>query len=74
MILWDKKDWRECFQGSQGTECFYIRNHPGWASQQPDSTKCGGPSIPNSTMPVVMNGIEVANGREYYPEALQWAA
>jgi hypothetical protein len=51
---------------------FIIWNHPGWRKQQPDTTKW------MTEHEVLykkgwMNGIEVFNEKEWYPEAIRWA-
>jgi hypothetical protein len=51
---------------------FIIWNHPGWRSQQPDTTKW------MAEHQVIwekgwMHGIEVFNEKEWYPEAIKWA-
>nr|WP_321376403.1 Sb-PDE family phosphodiesterase [uncultured Bacteroides sp.] len=68
----DKKDWRDSFKAAKAQNAFIFWNHPGWAAQQPDSTKWW-PEHTELYNAGCMNGIEVVNGREYYPEALQWA-
>jgi 3',5'-nucleoside bisphosphate phosphatase len=51
---------------------FIIWNHPGWRKQQPDTTKwmAGHEAIYRKGW---MNGIEVFNEKEWYPEAIRWA-
>jgi predicted metal-dependent phosphoesterase TrpH len=51
---------------------FIIWNHPGWRKQQPDTTKwmAEHEAIYKKGW---MNGIEVFNEKEWYPEAIQWA-
>jgi len=68
----DKKDWRESFKAAKAQNAFIFWNHPGWDAQQPDTTKWW-PEHTELYNAGCMNGIEVANGKEYYPEALRWA-
>jgi 3',5'-nucleoside bisphosphate phosphatase len=51
---------------------FIIWNHPGWRKQQPDTTKwmAEHEAIYRKGW---MNGIEVFNEKEWYPEAIRWA-
>lgn len=51
---------------------FIFWNHPGWTAQQPDTMKWWDE---HSTLYEKgwMHGIEVANGSEFYPEAVDWA-
>ena len=51
---------------------FIIWNHPGWRSQQPDTTVW----MPEHELIYKkgwMHGIEVFNEKEWYPEAIRWA-
>jgi len=51
---------------------FIIWNHPGWRKQQPDTTKWM-KEHEEIYKKGWMNGIEVFNEKEWYPEAIQWA-
>jgi histidinol phosphatase-like PHP family hydrolase len=51
---------------------FIIWNHPGWRSQQPDSTQWM-PEHESIYKRGWMHGIEVFNEKEWYPEAIEWA-
>ncbi|MCC8034725.1 MAG: Sb-PDE family phosphodiesterase, partial [Rikenellaceae bacterium] len=51
---------------------FIFWNHPGWDSQQPDTTLWMAEHSKIYDLGY-MQGIEVANGKSYYPEAHQWA-
>lgn len=67
----DTKEYMDAFRAAKAQNAFIFWNHPGWSAQQPDTTlwwkehtellKAG-----------YMQGIEVVNGDEYYPEAQQW--
>lgn len=65
-------DYMKCIEEATGQGAFIIWNHPGWKSQQADTmlwwdehTELLGNGL--------LHGIEVANGIEYYPEAINWA-
>lgn len=67
----DTEDWRDAFKAAKTQDAFIFWNHPGWASQQPDTTLWWEEHteiLKNGWM----NGIEVVNGRMYSPEAHQW--
>jgi hypothetical protein len=51
---------------------FILWNHPGWKSQQPDTTLWW-PEHSKLYEAGLINGIEVYNDGEFYPEALCWA-
>lgn len=68
----DVPDYRDAFVEAKKQDAFIFWNHPGWKAQQPDTTLWwdehtelydGG----------FMHGIEVVNGKSYYPEAHGWA-
>lgn len=68
----DVPDYKDAFVAAKSQDAFIFWNHPGWKAQQPDTTLWwdehtelydGG----------FMHGIEVVNGKSYYPEAHGWA-
>lgn len=67
----EQKEWRDAFKAAKAQKPFIFWNHPGWDSQQPDTTLWWKEhtEIYNNGW---MQGIEVANGRSYFPEAQQW--
>ena len=67
----DKKKWRDSFKAAKAQNAFIFWNHPGWDAQQADTTKWW-PEHTELYQTGCMNGIEVANGDGYYPEALRW--
>jgi len=67
----DKKEWRDSFKAAKVQNAFIFWNHPGWDAQQSDTTKWW-PEHTELYNAGCMNGIEVANGSEYYPEAQRW--
>jgi 3',5'-nucleoside bisphosphate phosphatase len=68
----DVEDWRDAFHEAKKQDAFFVWLHPGWYRQAPDTTiwKEEHTWIYENGM---MHGIEVVNGRDYYPEAHQWA-
>jgi histidinol phosphatase-like PHP family hydrolase len=68
----DMPDYNDALREAVRQGGFIIWNHPGWRKQQPDTTKwmAEHDSIYKKGW---MNGIEVFNEKEWYPEAIQWA-
>ena len=67
----DADDWRDAIRAAKDQDAFIFWNHPGWARQQPDTTLWWDEHtwlLEND----MLHGIEVVNGRSYYPEAHQW--
>jgi Histidinol phosphatase and related hydrolases of the PHP family len=67
----DKPDYMDAFRAAKAQNAFIFWNHPGWGPQQPDTTLW----MAEHSMLLqngMMHGIEVVNGKEYYPEAHQW--
>lgn len=67
----DVDDWRDAMVAARAQNAFIFWNHPGWARQQPDTTLWWDEHtwlLEND----MLHGIEVVNGRSYYPEAHQW--
>lgn len=67
----DTKDFKDAFNAAKSQKAFIFWNHPGWDAQQPEETLWWDEHTylyENGCM----NGIEVANGKYYYPEAQQW--
>lgn len=67
----DTPEYMDAFKAAKAQNAFVFWNHPGWDAQQPEETRWwdehtelyeGG----------YMQGIEVANGGSYFPEAHQW--
>lgn len=67
----DTKDYKDAFKAAKNQKAFIFWNHPGWDKQQPDTTKWW-PEHTELYNNGCMNGIEVANGNLYVPEALKW--
>lgn len=67
----DTKDYKDAYKAAKEQKAFIFWNHPGWDRQQPDSTKWW-PEHTELYNNGCINGIEVANGDVYSPEALKW--
>ncbi|MDR2234059.1 MAG: CehA/McbA family metallohydrolase [Tannerella sp.] len=67
----DTPDAMDALRAAKSQNGFIFWNHPGWASQQPDTTLWW-PMHTQIFDQGMMQGIEVING-EYYPEAHRWA-
>ncbi|MBN2635985.1 MAG: hypothetical protein JXR61_06925 [Prolixibacteraceae bacterium] len=70
--LLEREDVFEALQEARDQGAFIVWNHPGWKAQQPDSTLWW-PQHTRLYNSKLLNGIEVFNDREYYPEAVTWA-
>jgi len=67
-----QKDYMDAFKQAALQKAFFIWNHPGWGAQQPDTTKWF-PIHTELLTKGYMQGIELVNSNEYYPEAHRWA-
>lgn len=64
--------WEDAFTEAKKQDAFIFWNHPGWKAQQPDTMRWF-PEHTSLYEDGKMNGIEIVNYMEYYPEAFQWA-
>ena len=70
----DVEDWREAVAEAKRQGAFIFWNHPGWSAQlQADGVVRWYPEHTELLEAGWLHGIEVANGRSVYPEALAWA-
>ena len=70
--LLERDDVFEAIREARDQGGFIIWNHPGWRTQQPDSTLWWEEHtrlLQNN----MLHGIEVFNYNEHYPEAIDWA-
>ena len=65
-------DWRDAFKEAKKQDAFIFWNHPGWKSQQPDGISKWYEEHTWLLKNNMLNGIEVVNERDYYPEVFQW--
>lgn len=68
----DVKEWRDAVAGAHRQGAFIFWNHPGWTGQQPDGVARWYPEHSELVASNQLHGIEVVNGREYYPAAHAW--
>ena len=71
--LANKTDYMDSFRAARAQNAFIFWNHPGWDSQQPDTTLWW-PEHTQLLEQGMMHGIEVAGNSAniYYPEAHRW--
>ncbi len=67
------KDWRDAVQAAKAQHAFILWNHPGWKAQQPDGIPRWYKEHTWLLKEGMLHGIEVANHRDLYPKAFQWA-
>lgn len=67
----EQTDYKDAFKEAKKQNAFIFWNHPGWDHQQPDTTLWW-PEHTELYNEGCMQGIEVANGSLYMPEAVQW--
>ena len=66
-------EWRDALKAARAQGAFIFWNHPGWRGHQKDGVARWYPEHTEVLEAGLMDGIEVANDREYYPEAHRWA-
>ena len=67
----DVPAYMDAFKAARAQNAFIFWNHPGWDAQQPDTTRWFKEHTELYDAGL-MQGIEVVNGPEYYPEAQRW--
>lgn len=65
--------WQDAIQAARDQGAFIFWNHPGWSPQLTDGQIKWHPEHTQLVEQDLMHGIEVVNGRDYYPEAHRWA-
>lgn len=70
--LLERESWFEACEEAKEQGAFIFWNHPGWKRQQPEHTLWWSEHT-KLLEAGLLNGIEVVNQDEYYPEALKWA-
>ncbi len=66
-------DWRDKLRTAHEQGAFVFWNHPGWESQLKDNKVVWYDEHTWLVEQGNLQGIEVVNGRDYYPEAHRWA-
>lgn len=69
--LLEQDTYQKAFDEAKKQKAFIFWNHPGWDSQQPDTTLWMSEHT-ELYKKGCMHGIEVANGDLFMPEAIQW--
>lgn len=67
------KNWRDAIRAAHGQGAFIFWNHPGWERQLTDGKIRWYAEHTSLLEEGMLHGIEVANSRDYYPEAHAWA-
>jgi len=65
--------WEDAVAAAHDQGAFIFWNHPGWEPQLTNGVVTWYPEHTKILEAGQLNGIEVVNGREYYPEAHRWA-
>lgn len=65
--------WQNAIQAARNQGAFIFWNHPGWSPQLTDGKIKWHPEHTQLVEQDLMHGIEIVNGRDYYPEAHRWA-
>ncbi len=65
--------WHDAIKAAHDQGAFIFWNHPGWESQATNGIAVWYPEHSQILAEGMLHGIEVVNGRSYYPEAHRWA-
>jgi hypothetical protein len=68
----DTETWRDAVKAAHDQGAFIFWNHPGWKGQQPDGVGKWYDEHTELLKNGWLQGIEVVNDRDYYPEAHRW--
>lgn len=66
-------NWEDAVQAAHAQGAFIFWNHPGWEAQITNDLVIWYPQHTWLLEQGMLHGIEVVNGRDYYPEAHRWA-
>lgn len=66
-------EWRDAAREAHEQGAFITWNHPGWLAQLTNDVTEWHPEHTELLEKHLMQGIEIVNGRDYYPEAHRWA-
>lgn len=70
--LLERENWWDACVEAREQGAFIFWNHPGWNAQQPDTTRWWDEHT-RLLNAGILNGIEVYNHQEFYPEVRDWA-
>ena len=65
--------WTNALQVARAQGAFILWNHPGWSPQLTDNKIRWYPEHTELVAADLVHGIEIVNGRDYYPQAHRWA-
>jgi hypothetical protein len=65
--------WQDAVKAAHDQEAFIFWNHPGWDAQTTNGLVLWYQEHTDLLARDQLHGIEVVNGRDYYPEAHRWA-
>lgn len=68
------KTWIETLNNAKDQGAVIIWNHPGWAYLKSEKTPVKNSINKKLLKSGLLDGIEIANCKEYYPEAFSWAS
>ena len=66
-------NWQDALAEAHAQGAFIFWNHPGWDAQTTNGLVLWYPEHTWLMEKSMLQGIEVVNGRDYYPEAHRWA-
>ncbi|HOX59851.1 MAG TPA: Sb-PDE family phosphodiesterase [Candidatus Paceibacterota bacterium] len=66
-------NWEDAVKNARAQGAFIVWNHPGWERQITNGLVLWYPEHTWLREQDMLHGIEVINGRDYYPEAHRWA-
>lgn len=66
-------NWEDSVKAAVDQQAFIFWNHPGWEAQITNNLVVWYPEHTRLLEQGRLHGIEVVNGRSYYPEAHKWA-
>jgi hypothetical protein len=66
-------NWQDAIGEAHRQGAFIFWNHPGWEAQITNDLVLWYPEHTRLRQQGMLHGIEVVNGRSYYPEAHRWA-
>ena len=68
----ETEHWKDALQAAHAQGAFVFWNHPGWDDQLNEGVIRWYPEHSQLVEAGMLHGIEVVNGRDYYPEAHRW--